>query len=76
MLPSADDDGQPGTLRLADIYAELIRTSERVKILSEVLPDHESRLRSLERWRYSLPVALGGSGGAGLLALLAYFHRQ
>jgi hypothetical protein len=38
------------------------------------LPDHESRIRALERWRWSLPAALVSSilsGAAALIAVLS-----
>ena len=57
-------DIPPGTVTTADLYRKLedisvsvIRMEERVR----VLPDFETRLRSLERFRYSLM-------GAALLA--------
>lgn len=67
--------GENDVVRLADIYAEQIRTSERVRLILEQLPDHEARLRSLERWRYSLPLAAGGIIASVVLALAGYLRH-
>ena len=61
----------PGSVTTADVYRKLedisvsvIRMEERVR----VLPDFESRLRILERFRYSL---MGAAVLAGTLAGVA-----
>ncbi|MER6364970.1 hypothetical protein [Kitasatospora sp. NPDC001527] len=55
-----------------EIYDEVIGLRAEVRSIGQQaegvraeLDDHESRLRSLESWRYALPVAaLSGVGGA------------
>lgn len=39
------------------------------------IPDHETRIRNLERWKYSLPLTAVSSLGAVALAIAAFFHR-
>jgi len=43
---------------LVDIYEELVALRADVAALVPSVPDHEQRIRSLERWRYALPPAL------------------
>lgn len=64
------------TVTLADVYAEVRRCQDAIwsmKPQAEMIHDHEGRIRSLERWRYGLPLALiiaaGSAGGTVLLAL-------
>lgn len=40
------------------------------KKLNEELEDHETRIRSLERWKWGLPVSALGATLATLVALL------
>ncbi len=59
------DDG--ARIRLIDVYREVISLGTRLAVLTEQVkdvPDHESRLRKLEKWRYGLPFA-------GLLAVVS-----
>lgn len=69
-----DHDGITITLR--EIYDQVVATREEVQTLtqtrdahSEKLADFETRLRTLERWKYSIPVALIGSGLAAITSL-------
>lgn len=48
-----------------DLYVEIVRLQVKV----EILTDHETRIRGLERWRYALPVTALGSVAAAILAL-------
>lgn len=41
----------------------------------EVLPDHESRIRQLERWRYALPLSALGTIASLGLAVAAWLRR-
>lgn len=70
MLPPEE-----GRIGLVDVYAEQLRTGERVKILTEQLPDHETRLRELERWRYALPASLATAVASGILAIAGLLAR-
>ena len=49
-------------ISLLDIYTKQVEMGSDLRILKETLPDHESRIRKLEQWRYGLPLS-------GLLAL-------
>lgn len=65
----------PGAVTTADLYRKLESISDSVIRMEErtkVLPDFESRLRTLERFRYTLMGAalLGGSGSGVLAALI------
>jgi hypothetical protein len=57
--------------QVADMRVEVARLSTRVDaVLSQMpvqLTDHESRLRSLERWRYGIPVGAGAAITAAAL---------
>lgn len=62
------------TVTLADVYAEVRKTSEVVLTMAPqagMLTDHESRLRTLERWKYTLPASLITSLAAVLVAILS-----
>ncbi|MGP3917695.1 hypothetical protein [Nonomuraea sp. 10N515B] len=61
------------TERLARIEGKLDLIVLQVTQVKDTSNDHESRLRVLERWRYSLPLGLGAAGGVGfeLIAKLA-----
>jgi hypothetical protein len=39
------------------------------------IPDHEQRIRSLERWRWGLPASVLASVAAVVAAWLTYAHR-
>jgi len=46
---------------LKDIYIEVRRLQDSMAAMTPqglVLADHETRLRGLEKWRYSLPIAI------------------
>jgi hypothetical protein len=70
-------DGQPeGAVRLADIFAEQVRTTAQLAVIAEQLkqlPDHEARIRALERWRYSLPIAVLSAVASAAAAVAAAF---
>ena len=63
---------------LKDIYIELRRLQDTVAAMTPQatqLADHENRIRSTERWRYSLPVSLVlalGSSAVGVAELLTH----
>lgn len=52
---------------LRDDVRSLTQSSESVKASIE---DHEARLRSMERWKYSVPAAVVTSIGSATVALL------
>lgn len=45
------------------------------KAAQDVHADHEARLRSLERWRYALPVSALSAVGAAVVAVLQAVHH-
>lgn len=50
----------------------------RLRVLEsrpEPPPDHEGRIRALERWRYALPASIGFGLASVLVTLLGYFHH-
>lgn len=65
-----------------DVYREVVRIGGRMEALQfrnanadAIHTDHESRIRMLERWRYSLPASIVlGLGSAGL-ALASLLHH-
>ena len=57
-------------ISLLDIYTKQIEMGADMKSLKEQLPDHETRIRSLEHWKYGLPLA--GITALGSLALAVY----
>jgi len=67
-------------ITLTDIYVELRRLQDTVAAMtpqSVQINDHETRLRALERWRYSLPVSLVlalGSTGVAIAELVTAHH--
>ena len=80
---------QSQTDRLAGAIGGVERTLERLgghldaidaftKAAQDVHADHETRLRSLERWRYALPasIILGlGSAAAAITSAFQAFHK-
>jgi hypothetical protein len=56
-------------IRLTDIYREQVAMSAQLAVMSEQLrqvPDHEARLRAVERRQWQIPAA--GIGSATALA--------
>lgn len=46
---------------LKDVYIELMKIKEtlgELKNSADKVPDHETRIRALEKWRYALPPAI------------------
>ena len=55
------DIPEPGSATLAQVLVKLGEMSAQLAVITVQLgaiPDHESRLRALEKWRYSLPFAM------------------
>jgi hypothetical protein len=51
-----------------DIYTEVVKMKEAVTAMAPLAltaADHETRIRSLEKWKYALPASLV-AGGIGL----------
>jgi hypothetical protein len=47
------------TVRLIDIFAKQIEMTTSLAVIGEqlkMIPDHENRIRALEKWRYGLPL--------------------
>lgn len=51
--PASDNSAQI-LIKLGEMAAQLAVMGEQLKSIT----DHEQRIRALERWKYSLPVAL------------------
>lgn len=63
----------PDLVSNRDIYIEVIKMQGLLSAVVERGQDHESRIRALEKWRWSLPGSyiIGlGSAAMGLYALL------
>lgn len=48
-------------ITMTDVYLKLCRLEEKVNDVTsqgKTITDHESRLRGLERWKYTLPTSL------------------
>jgi hypothetical protein len=64
------------TISAREIYDEIVGMREDVRSLaqsrrddSETLDDHENRLRSVERWKYGIPITAVASVVAVIEAL-------
>jgi hypothetical protein len=73
--PVAESEDPLGvTISAREIYDQIVGLRDDVRSLvqsgaetSKTLEDHESRLRSVERWKYTVPTAaLGAIGSAGI----------
>jgi hypothetical protein len=65
-------------IHLSDLYTEMLKQSAQLAVIADrmnQLPDHEQRIRSLEKWRYSLPVAVGSGLCSGVLSVWAIVHH-
>lgn len=62
-------------ISLLDIYTKQIEMGADMKTLKETLPDHESRIRALERWRYGLPIAGMLAIGSAALSVYSALHH-
>lgn len=63
MTRDDDDDEDRATvvITLRDIYDKIIMVERSVQAMDapvKTIADHESRIRGLERWRYSQPASL------------------
>lgn len=60
-------------ITLTDVYVKLCALEERVHDMTpqgQLIKDHESRLRQLERWRYALPTSLFLAVASVILAIV------
>lgn len=63
------------TVSNKDLWIELRKLQDTVTLMvpqGVILQDHETRLRSLERWKYALPTSLV-MAGASLAAVVLQF---
>lgn len=71
---SDQNDSLGVTISAREIYDQIVGLRDDVRSLThsntttaETLSDHESRLRSVERWKYALPTAaIGAIVSAGI----------
>lgn len=53
--------GEEFVVTLRDVYDKVARIEDRVTAMADIpakVADHEIRIRSLEKWRYALPISL------------------
>jgi hypothetical protein len=63
---------------LLDIWTKQVEIGAQLGVISEQLkaiPDHEQRIRALEHWRYSLPLAALGALVSAGFTLASYLHH-
>jgi hypothetical protein len=66
----------PTEIRLIDIYTTVVRTETKVNSIEQQLPDHEVRLRGLERFRWTLMgIALASGGLSGWVTNLLLLKK-
>lgn len=62
------------SVTVLDVYTKQVEMNAQLGSLNEqlkvTLPDHENRIRALEKWRYGLP--LSGLLALGSIALSVY----
>lgn len=69
---------QPDPGSLSQILLKLGEMSTQLAVISEQLkavPDHESRIRSLEKWRYGLPLSGLLAVGSAALSVYTVLHH-
>lgn len=60
-------------ITLTDVYVKLCALEERVHDMTpqgQLIKDHETRLRQLERWKYALPSSLMLALASVVIAIL------
>lgn len=75
---STPDDTTTAVITLKDVWNEVRQVRDSVALVPAYgtqLGDHESRLRSLERWRYSAHAAAGVSISSLITAVAAILHH-
>lgn len=63
---------------LKDVYLLLLELQKQVGTMDspvKAVADHESRIRSLEKWRYALPVSLAGAAASIIVAIYEGSHH-
>lgn len=60
---------------MVKVLTHMEGTDTRNKAADILHTDHESRIRALERWRYSLPVTLFISFASVAIAVISLFRR-
>lgn len=75
---------QPGetaaaaVITMAAVYGEQIKMGAQLAVITDrlgQLPDHESRLRKLEAWKYALPPAMLTGLGSFALSVWTIVHH-
>ena len=62
-------------ISLLDIYTKQIEMGAELRSIIDKLPDHESRIRKLEQWRYGLPLAGLLAIGSTALSIYEIMHH-
>ena len=63
---------------ILDVYTKQVELGAQLAVIHEQLkaiPDHEARIRALERWRYSTPVAMIAGLGSAAVAAWSLLHQ-
>jgi hypothetical protein len=72
--------GEDGSYALlGQILAKQAEMSVQLAVIQKTLdaiPDHEARLRALERWRPVLPASLVTAIGSGVVSALSYLNHH
>lgn len=58
-------------LKQGEMGTQLAVISEQLR----QLPDHEQRIRGLERWKYSIPITAIATLGSIALAIASWIHQ-
>jgi hypothetical protein len=64
-------------ITIVDVYTRQVEMNATLATIQEQLkaiPDHEQRIRALERWRYSLPMAFVSAAASVALSVWAVLH--
>ena len=72
-------DGDGTYALLVQIIAEQAKQGATLAVIQarlESIPDHESRLRVLERWRWSVPASLTGAAGSVLVSVATWLAHH
>lgn len=72
-----EPEHNPGvvTITLKDIWIQLATLRDQVAAIADqkhTVDDHENRLRSLERWKYSIPPAIITAIFSAVMTFLQY----
>lgn len=76
---SLPDESTSATITIRDVYYEVRQVRDAVAVVPSYgtqLGDHETRIRALERWRYSGHAALGVAASSLITAVTAILSKH